>query len=155
MQDAHSSLVRAACSRTHNRCHAHDQSSKLIARFGRKMACLPLRALPAGLVLALLGIALGHTVQASDRTTILDFFCETYESARQVALEQSWKRPEGMPDDCRTLFKRGYEGRAAKILQIIEVVQIGDGRWIEIGRVHRNSADTGFSAGTTEQLHLF
>jgi hypothetical protein len=119
------------------------------------MACLPLRALPAGFVLALLGIVLGHTVQASDRTTILDFICETYESARQVALEQSWKRPESMPDDCRTLFRRGYEGRIAQILQIIEVAQTGDGRWIEIGRVHRSSAETGYSAGTMEQLHLF
>ena len=93
--------------------------------------------------------------QSSSRTTVLNYICTTYESARRVALEQSWKRLEGLPDDCRILFRRVYEGRIAKILQIIEVVQVGDGRWIEIGRVHRSSAETGYSAGTMEQLHLF
>ena len=114
-----------------------------------------LSAFLRGFFLSLFGIALGNSVLASDRIAILDFICETYESARHVALEQSWERSRDMPDDCRTLFRRGFEERAGKIMQIIEVFQMGDGRWVEIGRVIRYPAEIGYSAGTTEQLYLF
>ena len=130
---------------------AQRQSGEVIARSGHKKACLPSSAIVAGLVLALLG----NIAHASDRTTILQYICTTYESARQVALEQGWERPESMPGDCRTLFRRGYEGRIAEVSQIVEVVPIEDGRWIEIGKVRRGSVETGYSAGITEQLLLF
>ncbi len=98
--------------------------SEMIARPVHKKPCLPSSAILAGLVLALLG----NIAHASDRTTILRYICTTYESARQVALEQGWERPESMPGDCRILIRRGFEGRIAEISQIIEVVPMGDGR---------------------------
>lgn len=151
MRHAQSGIIHAASGRKSHSDPAQLNSRKMIARSGHKKACLPSSVVLAGLVLALLG----DTANASSRTTILDFICETYESARQVALDQSWKRPESLPGDCRTLFRRGYEGRIARISQIIEVVPMGDGRWVEIGRVRRSSAETGYSAGITEQLLLF
>jgi hypothetical protein len=98
---------------------------------------------------------LGNIAHASNRTTVLRYICATYESARQVALEQGWERPESMPGDCRILFRRGFEGRIAEISQIIEVVPIGGGRWVEIGRVRRSMVETGYSVGISEQLLLF
>lgn len=161
MNYAYLSTLYGARGRMHDDRLAHRQPSKATTRFGRKMAYLVSSAFLAGFAVSLFGIAPGNTVHASDRITILDFICETYESARQVALEQSWDHPEGMPSDCRTLFKRGNEERAAKILQIIEIVPIGNGRLVEIGRVHLGSVEKGYSAGTvhsagtTDQLHLF
>ena len=130
---------------------AQRQSGEVIARSGHKKACLPSSAIVAGLVLALLG----NIAHASNRTTILQYICTTYESARQVALEQGWERPESIPGDCRTLFTRGFDERIAEVSQIVEVVPIEDGRWIEIGKVRLVSFETGYSAGITEQLLLF
>jgi hypothetical protein len=130
---------------------AQRQSGEVIARSGHKKACLPSSAIVAGLVLALLG----NIAHASNRTTILQYICTTYESARQVALEQGWERPESIPGDCRTLFTRGFDERIAEVSQIVEVVPIEDGRWIEIGKVRLGSVETGYSAGITEQLLLF
>lgn len=109
------------------------------------------KAILAGLFLAL-PVSIAH---ASNRTTILGYICATYESARQVALERSWERPESMPADCRTLFTRDPEERFAEISEIIEVLPIGDDRWVEIGKVRRNLVETGYSAGFSEQLLLF
>ncbi|HXV31014.1 MAG TPA: hypothetical protein VD840_11850, partial [Sinorhizobium sp.] len=75
--------------------------------------------------------------------------------ARQVALERTWERPESLPGDCRTLFKRNFELRVAEICQIMEVVPIGDGRWIEIGLICQSSIELGYSAGVAERLFLF
>jgi hypothetical protein len=123
----------------------------MIARLMHKKISLLSKAILAGLVFALpVGIA-----HASNRTAILGYICATYESARQVALEQGWERPESMPGDCRSLFRRGFEGRLAEISEIIEVIPIGDGRWVEIGKVRRKLVETGYSAGISEKLLLF
>ena len=112
---------------------------------------MPLKVILAGLVLAL-PASIAH---ASDRTTILGYICATYESARQVALEQGRVRPGTMPGDCRSLFRRGLEDRLAVILEIMEVFPSGDGRWVEIGKVRENAVGTGYSAGISRQLFLF
>jgi hypothetical protein len=112
---------------------------------------LPLMAIIAGLVLSLPAGA----VHAADRTAILAYICTTYESARQVALEQGWKHPESMPGDCRTLFRRGFEERFAEVSEVIEVLPVGGGRWAEIGKVRRNMVETGYSAGISVPLLLF
>lgn len=115
----------------------------------------------AGVFLALLGIMPTSAALSSDRTIVLEFFCESYESARQVALEQDWRSQKHMPDDCNFLVGEMFEKRIAKILQVLEVIQLRDGRWIEIGRVHQNASDTGYvtkngySAGKLDPLHLF
>ena len=151
MCHAHSDILHAANGRACDGGTARSQSGQLTARSAHKKTCFPLNVILAGLVLALLG----NVAHASNRITILRYICATYESARQVALEEGWERPESIPGDCRTLFRRGYEGRIAEISQIIEVVQIGDGRWVEIGRVRRGFVETGYSAGILEQLLLF
>jgi len=111
---------------------------------------LPLIAILVVMVLA----GFGKVAQAADQTIILNYICTTYESARQVALEQSWERPETMPYNCRTLYQRRFELRVAEIQHIIEVIPITDGRWIEIGRV-RSSMASGYSAGIVQELFLF
>ena len=105
--------------------------------------------------MALVGISFGNLAQASEKLIILDYICITYKSARQVALEQSWERSKSMPGDCRTLFQQPFELRIAEILQVIEIFAVGDGRWIEIGRVRRSWIGTGYSAGIVEDLFLF
>ncbi len=112
---------------------------------------MPLKVILAGLVLAL-PASIAH---ASDRTTILGYICATYESARHVALEQGWERPGAMPGDCRSLFRRGLEGRLAVISEIMEVFPIWDGRWVETGKVRGNVVGTGYSAGISRQLLLY
>ena len=92
-----------------------------------KKTCVPLFSI----LVVLMTASFGNLAQASDRTTILNFICSTYESARQVALEQSWERSESLPGDCRILFQLPFELRVAEILQIIEIVAVGDGRWTE------------------------
>jgi hypothetical protein len=151
MCHAHSDVFHAASGRARSGGHGHHKVYEVVARSAHKKARLPASVLLAALVLAVLG----NVAHASDRITLLRYICATYESARQVALEQGWERPESMPGDCRTLFRRGYEGRIAQISQIMEVVSIGDGRWVEIGRVRRGFAETGYSAGIAEQLLLF
>lgn len=105
--------------------------------------------------MALATFSFESLAQASDRTTILNYICTTFRSARQVALEQSWETSKTMPGDCRTLFQQPFELRVAEILQVIEVIAIGDGRWTEIGRVRRSSIETGYSAGIAEDPLLF
>ena len=151
MCHAHSNIFHAARGGMRDGGPSHRESGEKIARSAHKKTRFPLNVILAGLVLALLG----NVAHASNRITILRYICATYESARQVALEEGWERPESMPGDCRTLFRRGYEGRIAEISQIIEVVQIGDCRWVEIGRVRRGFVETGYSAGILEQLLLF
>ncbi len=133
-----------------------ERPASIVTRRGRislvhKKTSLLSKAILAGLFLAL-PVSIAH---ASNRTTILGYICATYESARQVALERSWERPESMPADCRTLFTRDPEERFAEISEIIEVLPIGDDRWVEIGKVRRNLVETGYSAGFSEQLLLF
>jgi hypothetical protein len=70
-------------------------------------------------------------------------------------LEQGWERPETMPGDCRSLFRRGLEDRLAVISEIMEVFPIGDGRWVEIGAVRETAIGTGYSAGMSRQFLLF
>jgi hypothetical protein len=139
-------------------CHANFDRSrgrtgggKMIARSGCKKTCLVSKAILVGLVLALpLGMA-----HASERTAIIGYICATFESARQVALERSWETPGSMPGDCRTLLWRTFDERVAAILEIIEVLPIGDHRWIEIAKVRRKRVEMGYSAGISEQLLLF
>ena len=151
MRHVQSDSLPAASGRECNSGPVNPQAGEAIVRSRHKKACLPLSALLAGLILAVPG----NSARAAGQTAILDYICATYESARQVALEQGWKRPGSLPSDCRTLFRRGYEGRIAEIAQIIEVVRIGDGRWVEIGRVHRGFAESGYSAGIVKQLFLY
>jgi hypothetical protein len=91
----------------------------------------------------------------SSRTIVLNYVCTTYESARQVALERSWRSPGSMPSNCRILFQQPFELRVAEIQQIMEVIPVGTGRWIEIGEVRLSSMKSGYSAGIAEQLFLF
>lgn len=105
-------------------------------------------------------VVLAFTVPAnlahgSSRTIILNYICATYESARQVALERSWRSPGSMPDDCRMLFQQTIELRVAEILQIMEIIPVENSRWIEIGKVRLNSMRSGYSAGIAEKLLLF
>lgn len=116
-----------------------------------KKAFLPLFAV----LMTLVAASFGNPAQASERTRILNYICTTYKSARQVALEQSWERSKSMPGDCRTLFQQPFELRIAEILQVIEILAVGDGRWIEIGRVRRSWIETGYSAGIVDELFLF
>jgi len=102
-----------------------------------------------------IGVSFGRLAQASDELVVLDYICTTYESARQVALEQSWQNPKNMPGDCRTLFQLSYELRVANVLQIVEIIIVGEGRWVEIGRVRRSEFELGYSAGLAEALVLF
>jgi hypothetical protein len=150
-------------------CHAHPVSSSAtdcgacedgspyrqfritVARSLLKKTCLPFIAILAGLVFAMPG----NVAHADNRTIILNYICTTYESARQVALVRGWENPANMPGDCRTLFQRAFELRIAEIQQIMEIIPIEDGRWIEIGRVHRRYVQSGYSAGVAEQLFLF
>ena len=133
----------------------HARSSAVVRQYS-EWSVLKKTFVPLFPTLMMLVVAsLGNLAQASERTTILNFICTTYESARQVALEQSWDRSKSMPDDCRTLFQQPFELRAAKILQVIEMIEVGDGRWAEIGRVRRNSIELGYSAGLAENLFLF
>ena len=124
---------------------------EMITAPGCKDRGMPSKVILAGLVLAL-PASIAH---ASDRTTILGYICATYESARQVALEQGWERPQTMPGDCRSLFRRGFEDRLAVISEIMEIFPIGDGRWVETGKVRGNAVGTGYSAGMSRQLLLF
>lgn len=89
---------------------------------------------------------------AEDRTAVLGYICATYDSARSVALNQGWKRPEAMPGDCRSLLGRGLEKRIATILDVIELVPTEDGRWIEIGTVRGKALGKGYSAGIAAEL---
>lgn len=130
---------------------AYRQSWEIILQSLFKRTRLPFFAIPVGMVLA----SLGNVAHAADRTIILNYICSTYESARQVALEQSWENPASIPADCRTLFQEIFDLRVAEIQQIIEVVPIGDSRWIQIGRVCPSFIKTGYSAGITKQLFLF
>ena len=105
--------------------------------------------------MSLVGTSFENLAQASERMTILNYFCTTYESARQVAVEQSWETSKNMPNDCHTLFQLPFERRVAEILRVIEIIAVGDGRWAEIGRVRRGSVETGYSAGLAVDLFLF
>jgi hypothetical protein len=129
----------------------HHQSGEMTAQPAYKKVCWLSIVILAGLFLAL-PVTAAH---AADRTTILDYICATHESARQVALERSWDRPESMPDDCRTLLGRVFDERVAEISEIVEFIPTEDGRWIEIGKVHRRLVETGYSAGISEHLLLF
>ena len=124
--------------------------SELTAQSLFKITSLSLITILVGLVSAVLG----NVAYAAYRTTILNFICSTYESARQVAVERSWERSKSMPSDCITLYQRRFELRVAEILQVIEVISIGNGRWIEIGRV-RSAMGLGYSAGIAEDLFLY
>lgn len=151
MCHAHPDMFHAASSRARESGRGHRRLRKMIARPLLRKTCFHLIAVPVGLVFAVLGDA----AHASDRTVILNYICTTYESARQVALERTWERPESLPGDCHTLFQRPFEMRVAEIHQVVEVVPIGHGRWIKIGRVRRSSIESGYSAGMAEQLFLF
>ena len=107
------------------------------------------------LVAGLVAVLLGDIAHASDRTIVLQYICDTYRSARQVALERRWDSPEHMPGDCRTLFRNGYEVRIAEISRVLEVVPIDDGRWVMIGKVRRGFEELGYSAGIAEDLLLY
>ena len=147
----HSDIIHAASGRASDGGRANRQSGETIAPPVHKKPCLLSKVVLAGFILASsVGIA-----DASGRTTILGYICATYESARQVALEHDWERPKNMPGDCRNLSRQGLEGRFAEISEIIEVLPIGDGRWVEIGKVRRQGVQTGYSAGISEQLLLF
>ena len=148
--------------------HAHPEISYTPSNSARKndpdlhpSSELPLQSLFNATGLSLIAILVvmvlagfGKVAQAADQTIILNYICTTYESARQVALEKSWERPETMPNNCRTLYQRRFELRVAEIQHIIEVIPITDGRWIEIGRV-RSSMASGYSAGILKELILF
>ena len=90
--------------------------------------------------------------RGTDRTVVLDFICATHESAHRVALDLQWDGPVTLPADCRNLSKRGFQGRIARIVDIVDVLRIGPDDWIEIGKVLRNSAESGYSAGIAEEL---
>ena len=143
------------CSATNDSARKYNptrsRSSELIAQFLFKIANLSLIVVLVGL----LSSFLGNVANAANRTTILNYICSTYESARLVALERSWENPESIPPDCRTMFQQPFELRAAEVLQIIEVIPVKDGRWIEIGSVRLGSIESGFSAGIAEQLFLY
>ncbi len=148
---AQSGISNAPSGQTGDSRRGHRQRGDMIARPARKKVCWLS-------IVILLGFSLALPVtiaNAAGRTTILDYICATHESARQVALERAWERPESVPADCRTLFRQGFEGRFTVISEIVEVVPTEDGRWIEIGKVHRRLVETGYSAGITEQLLLF
>lgn len=151
MCHARSSALQVAAGRAREGGPRHRGrcGTKALALF--RTTRLPSIAIPAGLLCALLA----NAAQSSDRTVILNYICATYESARRVALEQSWRNAERMPDDCRTLYQRPFDLRAAVIHRIVEIVPIGRDRWIEIGRVHRGPDEFGYSAGIVETLFLF
>lgn len=118
---------------------------------GKKWIRLPAMGTLAGFMLALVAsIAL-----AGDRTVVLGYICASRESARQVALKGSWERPGTLPPDCRSLLRRGREERLATLLEILEVVPVGEGRWAELGKVRRSTVETGYSAGVANRLLLF
>jgi hypothetical protein len=110
-----------------------------------------LRVILAGVVLA----SSAGNASAGGRTAILGYICTKYESARLVALDQGWKSPESMPGDCRVLIGRGLEGRIAAVFDIIDILAIENGRWVEIGAVRGTPIGTGYSAGMSRQLLLF
>ena len=129
----------------------HRQRGEMTARPAHKKVCWPSIVILVGFLLAL-SVTTAH---AAGRFTILNYICATHESARQVALERSWDRPESMPDNCRTLLGRVFDERVAEISEIVEFIPTEDGRWIEIGKVHRRLVETGYSAGISEHLLLF
>ena len=106
----------------------------------------------AGLVLAL---AVAGEVQASGTHVLLGYICETFQSARQVAVHRSWERPESMPADCQILLGRPLPMPIARVVKVIEVIPVGDVRWIEIGKVRRDMGEVGYSAGVVNELRLF
>lgn len=92
---------------------------------------------------------------AEGRRAVLSYICASYESARQVAVLRSWERPNSMPADCRILFGRDFAERSAEITEIVELIPTKDGRWIEIGKIRRNSVESGYSAGISDRLLAF
>jgi len=150
MSHAHSEISYTTSNSARETDPARHLSSELTAQSTFNIASLSVIAVLVGLV----SFAPGNAANAANRTTILNYICSTYESARRVALEQSWERPESMPANCRTLYQRRFELRVAEIQQIIEILPIRDGRWIEIGRV-RGSMLSGYSAGIVEEILLF
>lgn len=110
----------------------------------------------AAILPSLLLAFLASNAQASRRTVLLNYICSTYESARQVALDRSWENPDSMPRDCLLLFAAPMEKRLATIVEIIEVIPIESGQWIEIGKVRRHFGQHDgaqiYSAGYLKQL---
>lgn len=97
----------------------------------------------------------GPTASAAGRAVILDYLCATYESARLVALSRAWDHPETLPGDCRTLFRRDMGERLASIIEIIEIIPMGNGRWLQIGKVDQELFGTGYSSGIATELRMF
>lgn len=112
----------------------------------------PLRGILAGLMLVL---AVAGEAQASGRLVLLGYICETFHSAREVAVHRSWERPESMPADCQILLGRPLPMPIARVVKVIEVIPIEDVRWIEIGKVRRDVGEVGYSAGVVKELTLF
>jgi len=105
------------------------------------------RVATAGVLLT----AVATCAVASERTVLLDFSCTTYASARQVAMAGGWEHLAEKPTDCRLLIGQRKESRIATIVEIIEVLQLRSGRWVQIGRVRRLVGPISYSAGLADE----
>lgn len=88
----------------------------------------------------------GGPVEPIDKVKI-EFICAEQASARRVAVEKLFQRPDTMPADCRMVAGMGMPEQAAIVLEIVDGFGLDDGRFITVGRVLRNGFEHGYSAG--------